>query len=59
MDKQQEKEFSDFLDSQKSDKIFNTFQDIIRLAFFEGYQKGRKKGQLQIIYIINKEKAEE
>ena len=59
MDKQQEEAFSNYLESQNSDKIFDTFQDIIRSAFLEGYRKGKKNGNLKIIYIINKEKAEE
>ena len=59
MDRQFEQAFSDFLDSYKSDKIFDDFQDLIREVFLEGYKMGEKRSAIQVIYIINKKRAEE
>lgn len=54
-----EQAFSDFLDKNNTDEIFDNFQDLIRIAFFEGYKMGEKNSGVQVIYIINKKRAEE
>ena len=59
MDKQIEQDFSDFMDSHEADNIFENFQDLIRLAYLEGYKSGQKNSNIQIIYITNKKRAED
>ncbi len=51
MDIRQEQAFGNFLESSRSDKLFEGFQDLIRTAFMEGYKMGRQTTRLQIVYI--------
>lgn len=59
MDKLLEKSFSEFLDSHRADHIFDRFQDMIRTAYMEGYNKGRQEPSVHIVYVADKKRAEE
>ena len=50
MDENIDKKFSDFLDSEKADKIYDKFQTSLKQAFIEGYKAGQKI-TVQIVYI--------
>ena len=45
-----EKAFSDFLETQEADKIFDSFQTAIKQAFVEGFMAGQKI-DVKIVYI--------
>ena len=59
MDKLLEKSFSEFLETQRADRIFDEFQDMIRAAYLDGYRRGQQDAQVHIVYVASKKRAED